>query len=433
MSTAQLNSNANSALIQTITASDSLKNPNVYSTQEINPPYAVQYTRVNASSGSIKSGASSTYQLPKFGIAQAVYLSYDVTCTADPAQASNTAAKGWDTFIGKCFLNVGDFIFRINSIDLMGSSRCISTLTVPDILASFSMLSAGEYHSVSKGCVSNRGAGAPDALTNPPLSTHKVTIPLMFPVFEREETQLDLSFLESFSIRVNWKGVDRPFTTSLSTTSVENATVLVRYKEYSEQSNAELISENFDRPELNQLSYRYHDEPTIDHTQVGGPLSVQKVSVEIKNTECITNLYCVIRQVGFGETTDGVNEMPVNIKSMKLLISGQEILYLNDSELNYTRLGGLTSACASMQTGVDDNVVGNVNAIPCISFALFKQKAIENGLSLRELNGVTIEVEFYSTPLSSDGTTYTVEVVEKALAIYSTSSATGRYSLAMAN
>ena len=68
MSSVVNNSNANSAIVQTIEASESLRNPNVYSTKEIFPPHSMTYSKCESSNGSVTSGGSLNFNLNKYGI-----------------------------------------------------------------------------------------------------------------------------------------------------------------------------------------------------------------------------------------------------------------------------------------------------------------------------------------------------------------------------
>ena len=76
------NSNSNSALVSTLLASDSLMNPSVYSTKEINPPHSVTYSPHQPSNGNTPTQSNTTnFQVNKYGIVAQMLLSYKKTAT----------------------------------------------------------------------------------------------------------------------------------------------------------------------------------------------------------------------------------------------------------------------------------------------------------------------------------------------------------------
>ncbi len=136
------NSNLNSALINTINASESKYNPNVYNTKRINPAAAVTYVRTDKSSGTVAANQTITFDLMKYGICQQINLVYDKVCT------NGFTVKNYD------FLNV------IDRIELLSSSKVIDTLTRHDLLAQFSNLETSQYNIVNSSCIAARGTAA---------------------------------------------------------------------------------------------------------------------------------------------------------------------------------------------------------------------------------------------------------------------------------
>ena len=124
------NSNSNSALINTINASESRMNPNVYSTKTIYPSAATVYTETQKSSGTIGASQSITFDLMKYGIAQQILL-----CYTKVGAAGATAAY--------------DFLDVIDRIELLSASKVIDTLTNRDILAQLSDLQSSQYYPLS--------------------------------------------------------------------------------------------------------------------------------------------------------------------------------------------------------------------------------------------------------------------------------------------
>src|SRR5210317_102339 len=76
------NSNANSALINTINASESKMNPNVYSTKRIYPAAATTYVKTSKTNGAVATNQVITFDLMKYGICQQLLFCYKKTYSA---------------------------------------------------------------------------------------------------------------------------------------------------------------------------------------------------------------------------------------------------------------------------------------------------------------------------------------------------------------
>jgi len=144
MSSVINNSNANSALVNTINASESKMNPNVYSTKRIYPAAAVVYQDTDKSSGTIGNGNTITFDLMKYGIAQQFLFCW--------TKASTNGTEAYD------------FLHVIDRIELLSSSKVIDTLTNMDLLAQFSDLDVSQFDPIFKAGIKerNNGAGKPD-------------------------------------------------------------------------------------------------------------------------------------------------------------------------------------------------------------------------------------------------------------------------------
>ena len=168
-------SNANSALINTINASDSKHNPNVYSTKKIYPAAATTYVTTTKSSGSVGANQTMVFDLMKYGIAQQMLLVYS-------KNGAGSEIKDYD------FLDI------IDRVELLSSSKEIDTLTKYDLLAQFSDLDASQFNIVNNSCIKARAAA----------DSHQVVVPLVFGFFKDVNTNLNLQFNEPMSVRVRW-------------------------------------------------------------------------------------------------------------------------------------------------------------------------------------------------------------------------------------
>jgi len=406
MSSVINNSNANSAIVQTIEASESLRNPNVYSTQEIFPPHSMTYSKCESSNGSVASGGSLNFNLNKYGIASQILLHIEKqhVVTATGAGVNMT-------------LNKGDIFNIIKSVELLSSSRVISTLTSADFMSMFSNMDQAEFNVVENTAIN---VGTTQAST-----PFVFVLPLCFGQFKDINLQPNLSFVEPMSIRVNWGNVQNrsaPAAIDAANTLGLNASqtyLQVRYKAYPEDKVAQILDENYSQPELNQLSSRFYNENRVAFTGDG---SAKDYDIDLKNTDAVKDFYIVVRKAY--TNGGGVLDMsPVKINSVKFTGSGQEILNLTEHETPYLKLNAYGNAeCVDLATGGF-----SLGHIVKIQTGVYHKSAMTNCFSLREINAPRITVN-----LSVTGA-HTIDVVEDCLAIYSTSSATGRVNLSLSN
>ncbi len=404
MSSVINNSNSNSALISVLDNSDSLVNPNVYSIKPIYPPHAMTYSPNQSTTGgdTATSNTVLNFQLNKYGIvSQVLFRGVYHDTTATPAAFSLAA-----TAILSC----------IERIDLLSSSRVVSSLTKFDLLAQFSDLSQAEYNAVQQACIGGRGVAGGG--TN--AAEYAFAMPIVFGFMENIDTQLNCSFLETQTIRVT-------FGTFATAKAMKDIKMDVRYKNYDESQSSKILAENFDQPTLNMLSSRYYDE-TVKQHPVTAPVSpatkvTNSVIVDLKNTDCVNDFFVIVTDKTADDAITSGQVLPVPISSIVLSGSGQTLVELDQYQLHYARLG---------KNGFSERVSngeGLANIAKVQMGCSSDYQMLTNTLSLREINNPQITVTFDSTTT----TVYEVRVVEKCSALYSISSATGRLALSLSN
>ncbi len=435
MSNVILNSNANSALVNTMNASSSVFNPNVYSTQRIIPAHAMTYSKHQPSNGSNPVASQTTnFQINKYGIVSQVLLSYTkriVIGTAD---------------VAACTFKAGDIFKVLEKVELLSSSRVVSTLTRFDLESQFSDLPQDKLFPLEKSALNLRSIGAPAV---PGTYDEDYTVPLIFGFMKNINTQLNASFLEGLSIRCTWgKQLNdfggTPDATATTALSVLNPTLQIRYKVFPEDANAKIIAENFDKPTLNMLSTKYYNENKETQNVVcttagvgGAPQASTSIKVELKSTECVQCFYVVLTKTEDKNSTasaPGPNQsfVPQPIDKIKLTGSGAEILDLSAKELEYMKLSpdGYSWGQSSTASGA------GLQHIYKIQTGVYDSYEMPNCFSLREINAPQIEVSFRPiTTGYTDGNLvqYAVNVVEDCSAIYSIASATGALNNALSN
>ena len=265
------------------------------------------------------------------------------------------------------------------------------------------------------------------------------TAPLVFGFMKEINTQLNASFLEPLSIRVTW-GTEWDTGTGAAVGAGLNGNILspqlsVRYKNYQEDANAKIISENFANPQLNMLSTRFQDEVresalnTINQATLNAT-----IEVELKNTECVENFYVILLKsdptVGASPTTPSslLEAQPREIKSISFTGSGQEIVNLDKRQLAYARLD-----TDGFSVGQDEATnVNKLSNVAKFQTGIYHDGVMSNTISLREINNPRIKVTFDMDD-NANSVRYYVYVVEDCSAIYSITSATGSLQVSLSN
>ena len=435
MSNVILNSNANSALVNTMNASSSVFNPNVYSTKTIIPAHSMTYNKHQPSNGSNPVASQTTnFQLNKYGIISQVLLSFTKRLVIGTANVTGA------------YLKAGDIFKVLEKVELLSSSRVVSTLTRFDFESQFSDLPQDKRFPLEKSALQQRTLITP---ATPGTYDEEYTLPLVFGFMKDINTQLNASFLESLSIRCTW-GVELDdyvgnlAATATVATSIINPTLQVRYKVYPEDANAKIIAENFEKPTLNMLSTKFYNENrefknvVVTAGGAGGvPQASDKITVELKSTECVQCFYVILTKtedVDSTTTAPGPNQsfVPQQIEKIKFTGSGAEILELNANELEYMKLS--PDGYSWGQSGTDSGA--GLEKIYKIQTGVYDSYEMPNCFSLREINSPQIEVHFKPLPTGyTDGNLvqYSVHIVEDCSTIYSIASATGALNNALSN
>ncbi len=426
MSSVILNSNSNSALVNTLTASASLTNPQVYQTPPLFPPHSVTYSSNDPSNGGTPVKSNSTvFQLNKYGIISQILLTYKKTLYNGTAGALVLGSVQND------FFNV------VEKVELLSSSRVISTLTKVDFMSQFSNLPTNKMAVIAQNLLEPKTVGSIAAGATS--GEVPFTCPLVFGFMKDINTQLNASFLEPLSIRCTW-GKDWDQSTNFATGVTGNVLspqLSVRYKNYQEDANAKIISENFANPQLNMLSSRMYDENRESILSTPATLTLDNtIEVELKNTECVQDFYVILLRsdpntaAGASPTvaSDILDPVPQPIKSINFTGSGQEIVNLTAPQLAYARLD-----MDGYSVGQDSSVAANgfTNVLK-FQTGVYADNVVSNTISLREINNPRIKLTF---DINATGNLqrYYAYVVEDCSAIYSITSATGALQVSLSN
>ena len=420
MSNIILSSNNNSALIQSLNESESRVIPSIYSTKEIYAPYSTNWYTIDSSSGNTGDGQAVNFDLPKYGFLQQMLFSYtkniDNDGTGTPDVVQHKTPKG-------------DIFNVIDRVELLSSSRILLTKYSEDLIAEFSALSSDQLYAISATAMKE---GAEGGVNN----SIKFVIPLTF--FFDLNTMPNLSFNEPMSLRITFRdtkqySVAKTNGSGNPTVSITSPQLMLRYKMYDEADTAQVLSNNYDSEQLNQLIRRQYRENPQTYVSTGA--GTHTFEIILRNVDVVNEFYALVRSKATGfvagsNSADDVNNLS-EIEELTLTASGQELCKLNKEQLLYMALteNGYQTNNSALESTSGINLK-NVNKIQtglwCHGTGSGKWS---NGWSLREMNNVVLTIKCNV----ENNKTYTAYVQETTSAIMSTSSATGRTAIALAN
>ncbi len=425
MSNIILSSNENSALLQTLNQSESKVIDSIYSTRTISAPSATNWYTLTPKTGSATDGQSESYDLPKYGVLEQIVFSYtkSTTFTANAGAGSQVA------------ITAGDFFNVVSRFEFLSSSRVLFTLYAEDILAQLKDLSTDEYSTVSNFLVQSG-----DSSTSP--VTQKVTMPIVFSMFNQHNTCPNLQFNEPCQLRIvyNQTNIGLIDTTVAAAAAPTNATseisdtkIMLRYKMYSESDNAQLLASNYEEEQLNQLTSRAYRENPVSFTVGANNVTDHKFTMELRNVDVVENFYFMVREsitsaiIAKGATPNNL----VKIKRVRLTASGQELADLDADQLLYMKVSnsGYPVNSSYLASQMNDPISANSVAKIQTGYWTWNKDVWSNGVSMRELNNVIAEVycDLEATK------TYTCYCQELTSCILSVASNTGRNAISLAN
>ncbi len=403
MTSVMNNSNANSALINTLNSSDSRHNPSVYSSKKIYPAAAVNVLPLDLTTGTLANNNTLTYNLPKYGILQSLHFQY--------AKQLGGATGSLAAF---------DFATVIERVELLSSSRVVQTLTKSDILSQVSDLDTSQFNVCNDSFISSKNGNVGDVIFT--------AVPFVFGFMKDINTNLNLQFNEPMSVRIKLSA-DVTVANGTATFTISGVPKLVmRYLSYNESDYAEVLSQNYDEPEFNQMVTNFYDEPTVVGTVTAAEKTakLKTFTIDLKNTECVNNFFIVARKQTASSAVYGA---PLELQKMTLKASGQTLFELEGAMVKNHSL------CENgfYTTPNNTSSIDNIGKMQIGYWEYAGGGTQSNTLSLRELNNpqIVVEVIIPSAVVATD--VIEVIVCEETLGIGSTTSSTGRVQSALSN
>jgi hypothetical protein len=438
MSSAQLASNQNSALINVLDASPAKVNPHTYSLDKIYPFSSCQWVEHAPSNSNSVLGQSNTFDLLKYGILTQLVLEFSVSHSTNKSGSATNGAK--------CSLPA---LQLIDSIELVSSSRVIQRLTRFDLLAMCSDQNIGGQQAFMTGMAHKSTSGAVAELTfSATVPDSTACINVTFPLLGSSRTQLNTTFNEPARVVVNWsnqKIYSGGSTQELGTPAVSNVKITGRYINYNNEDDSALLNENYKDGTLSQLTYEYFDEvstsavttPAADDTVFGN----DGTEVEIKDTGVVSDIYVMLIPEGVDQILTGTGAVspatmgtmgkPLALEEIEFVASGQTIfsgktsmlqLYgrVDPSSGRFTHSGFSSNTNHSLGVGLE-----NVYRIQLGQDS--HKNFCSGGISMRELNAPKIRVKRKLTNPSAGGRPKArLHVVLRKHSVITTESSNGR-------
>jgi hypothetical protein len=445
-----LQSNENSALLQTLVQSESATLPAIYNTKEIYKPSATSFYNVTSVSGRANNNGTLTFNLPKYGILNQVLLNYKVVHEA------NRSVVG-DVILGNDY----DIYKHIDRVEFLSSSRVIQTIYFnSDGVAQYSDLTNTQARPLKNSCLVGGYNSRIGTAEEPARCEGTFTYPLHFPMFNDINTCPMLSFTEPSQIRIVFANfntywyaqaldpaiippVIAPATFGV-TTLVEGGTpngpdapsLDLRYSMYNEADTAMILQENYgNEPSLNQVVDRwYRENPSSilslkSENVANGRFDEDQavITMELRNIDVVQSWYFGVFEVtdqtgpftpvldatrqttGVGVCTNplggegvlindallenGTGESgtftSLRIRYVKIMASGQIVAELGPNQLQYSRIGDNGWA-----TIADDVLADSIAKVQTGYLESEGGGPLSNGTSMRELTNMTAEIHF---------------------------------------
>ena len=179
------------------------------------------------------------------------------------------------------------------------------------------------------------------------------------------------------------------------------------------------------------ISRNYRENP-VTYTPTASE-SDFKFTIEVKNVDVCENFYLMIRSPAALGNGVKQNELKA-IKRVRLSASGQELCDLSADQLLYMKISesGWPVNSSYLASSMNDPVI--INNVAKIQTGLWtwNKDVWTNGISLREMNNVLIEV-YCDFVLAEANKKFTCYCQELTTCILSQSSNTGRNAVSLSN
>lgn len=437
MSNPILSSNQSSAVVATINESTT-KNPWVYNeTDRLTVPHALQLLTVQHSSGTAAANSTITFDLPKNGLLQQLWLKL----TGGPAP-SEFGQNTDDVVVEQMgMVHTLGFLRTISSIRLTASGRIIEKLDQQQILARYADLPVTQRTAVQDAL---RMAGTADGD-----AANVVAMPLPF-YFSRDQQRYGLltNFEEPFRVEIQF-GSDDDFKIyrnddtfknqaleAAATGTVTKAELIGHYRQLDEPQMNEVVSKNYGDGLLSRIvdiSKREapYDIKDSDLPSTGHRTSQVVTRVPLKENEAVRAMYVFVTPTA--DATDTIRAgAPIELDNIELRFNNTSVINAPASLIRYFgRWGQSTHLGDGVATNLLQRASGAMQYVYKIDFGLATDKGLSNVVAMREISAPELVVTFRRRDTNQGG--LKVHVVYDTATFLSTSSSTGRVQLSISS
>ena len=290
MSAPILNSNANSALISTLSSSDALVNPFEYSLEKMLPfgaKYTTEVQPVQGAGQSFSANSVIDFDLPKWGMLKNICLNFGVV------NGASTEAN----------LSEIGILALIDNIELLSSSRRILNLSYKDIMcliSDYPLSQRASINSYLRETAANQTAAEYNSYQAP---HYALQIP--FALFFNHKINPNLLFQEPLRVRIHLSDCK----ISGSAGVVPAPTVRIAHIVYDPMLSCEYfnppreledktIQENYGDGSLSVVCYDFHDETeVVSQTGVTAATDYdlsRYLECEIKDVGVVSDIYFMV-------------------------------------------------------------------------------------------------------------------------------------------
>lgn len=449
MSNPILSSNQSSAVVATINESTT-KNPWVYNeTDRLVSPHAMQILNVTKSSGSIAPSKTFSFDLPKNGIVQGIWLNFELPGNvAQPAIETHDAAQSEDV-VGQILLNGANttgysalgLLSLLHEVKLTTSGRIIESLDKWQILARLADMPLGVRSSMQEAF---RMAGDP-------ARSAKYRACLFIPFYfckSSERYSIASNFEEPHRIEVTLSDCKIQSTPpavplgarTFNVVTPEDCDMLVHYRQLDELQMNEVIQKNYGDGLLSRVVHISKTEAVAQTTSAAnGDLAEgfteSEFTVTLKENEAIRAMYVIVEcpEVADASKVTYAAQLkegaPLECTNFTLKFNNTTVLDVpGEFVRHYGRWGnhGLNGDGADAVQSQS-----RMKYVYKLDFGLdYQQAPLTNVVALREISNPTLTVKYKPAGASIK---HNCHIVYETCTFLSCSSSTGRVQLSISS
>ncbi len=439
MSNPILSSNQSSAVVATINESTT-KNPWVYNeTDRLTVPHALQLLNIQSSSGQASANTTVTFDLPKNGLLQQLFVKITGGTHETYGENDNEAYRSSDDAqpFDEHQRRLG-FLSTIASIRLTASGRIIEKLDRQQLLARIADMPPAYKQSVEASMFMTRPVEG--------FTSTVATMPIPF-YFSRDQQRYGLltNFEEPFRVEIQFGSDDdmKLMHVAGGTGSVlvdgtlQKVELIGHYRQLDEPQMNEIVSKNYGDGLLSRIvdiSKReaVHDVRADKPAMTDSTVLTERM--QLKENEAVRAMYVMLCP------QDGPNHLkgaPAPIEEIELRFNNSTVLNVPATLLRYYGRWGQSTDLASGSVGLGQMVTGCLQYVYKIDFGLGYDKGLSNVVAMREISNPELVVKFRwaHDQLGTLGkvTEYKLHVVYDTATFLSTSSSTGRVQLSISS